>query len=376
MRALCCVHRELRLDRSYPTPTPQESEALVRVLRAGICSTDFQILAGYVPDYNHVLGHEFVGVVERCTQQPSLVGKRVVGEINCPCEECTDPDPIFRRNHAPFRTVLGIINKDGTMADYCTLPVANLHLVPEGLTDEEACFAEPLAAACRVLEQQVIARGAKVAVLGDGKLGLLIAQLLVVRGVEAITHFGRHDDKLELVEGTQRCRVHSSQDTMEQYGGAFDVCIEATGSPQGVLLAAALTRPLGTLVLKSTCAIGNDASVPAWTQIANDIVVNEKMLVGSRCGPFPPALAALQDARIKSLVRAMVSGVFSLDDGMKAMEAAKAKGAIKVQLRMDTATMQQPTLLSWRERGRDKLLKKMAAELKSPSKMELPEPLP
>jgi len=138
-----------------PLPRASGQEVLIKVLRAGVCSTDLEITRGYVPGFDNTLGHEFVGEVIDAPCAPSLVGNRVVGEINCACEPCTHPDPIFVRNHAPKRTVLGIIGRDGTMAEYCTLPAANLHLVPVNVTDKEACFAEPLAAACRIVEQQV-----------------------------------------------------------------------------------------------------------------------------------------------------------------------------------------------------------------------------
>ena len=310
-----------------------DGEAVIKVLRAGICSTDLEITRGYVPGYDHTLGHEFVGRVVDAPGEPSLVGSRVVGEINCPCEPCTHPDPVFVRNHAPVRTVLGIIGKDGTMAEFCTLPVANLHSVPDDVSDAEACFAEPLAAACRIVEQHAIQPGDAVAVIGDGKLGILIAHVLASQGF-SIAFFGRHERKLALVPAAAR-RVVVTAATASEEAAAFDVVVEASGSPQGIQLALALTRPLGTLVLKSTCSTATEASAAAtWGAIANDVVVNEKRIVGSRCGPFPPAMELLRDAATKRLVNAMVDAAVPLADGAAAMEAAGRKGALKVQLVM------------------------------------------
>lgn len=149
------VDKGLRLEEVDVPSSSADGEALIKILRAGICSTDLEIIRGYVPNFDNILGHEFVGEVVECSSDPALVGRRVVGEINCPCEPCDHEDPIFVRNHAPKRTVLGIIARDGAMAEYTSLPPANLHLVPDDVSDQEACFAEPLAAACRIVEQQV-----------------------------------------------------------------------------------------------------------------------------------------------------------------------------------------------------------------------------
>ncbi|EIE23546.1 GroES-like protein [Coccomyxa subellipsoidea C-169] len=323
----------LLLEKHHEKPTAAADEASIRVIRAGVCSTDLEILKGYVPGYDHILGHEFVGVVESCASRPQLEGKRVVGEINCACSGAeAHPDPIFNRNHSPGRTVLGIIGRNGTMAEYLTLPVVNLHLVPDQITDKEACFAEPLAAACRIAEQQVSQKGDKVAVIGDGKLGLLVAQALVVQGHTGLVHFGKHEHKLSLVQGSSWEVVDDS--TSSCHAQEFDVVVEASGSSQGITLASAMTRPMGTLILKSTCSALNDPDMPVWSNIANDIVVNEKRLQGSRCGPFGPALEALQDARLKQLLEKMVTQTFHISDGVKAIEKAQTKGVLKVQIIM------------------------------------------
>jgi len=320
------------LDADRYQPVPGEGEALVQILRAGICSTDLEIIKGYVPGFDSALGHEFVGRVAECPGQPDLVGQRVVGEINCNCDrDYQHEDPIFARNHAPNRVVLGIIAKDGCMAEYVTLPVENLHRVPDNLSDKEACFVEPLAAANRILEQKAIERGAKVAVIGDGKFGLLIAQSLAVSGMPgSLTHFGRHSDKMALVTGDITRHI-VDDDTKSNFAMAFDVCIEASGTAAGVLLAVGMTRSMGTVVLKTTCSTQVDKK-PAWAEVANDIVVQELRLVGSRCGPFPAALEQLQDPRMRSLVNAMVDRVFPLSEGLEAIKRAQTKGVIKIQI--------------------------------------------
>lgn len=322
-------------------PKPSSSEALLKITRAGCCSTDFQIIDGYVPGFDHTLGHEFVGIVVEAPSDPFLINKRVVGEINCKCGECHHPDPIFRRNHAPERTVLGIIAKDGCMAEYCTLPIENLHVVPDDVSDEEACFAEPLAAACRVAEQGMVRSNENIAVIGDGKLGLLVSHAIATQQNQlpssspaSVTCFGRHENKLNLLKPVGVTGVLVSHTTATDYSGKFDVVIEASGSPQGILLALALTPPLGTIIQKSTCStvIKDPATVLSWSAVANDVVVNEKTVVGSRCGPFPPALEMLRREETKNLVKAMLSAVIPLEDGVKAIEEAQKKGMIKVQL--------------------------------------------
>ncbi|BDA47454.1 probable 2-deoxy-scyllo-inosamine dehydrogenase [Coccomyxa sp. Obi] len=323
----------LVLEGQHAKPIANADEALIRVIRAGICSTDLEILKGYVPGYDHILGHEFVGIVEACAAKPELEGSRVVGEINCPCSNAEiHPDPIFQRNHSPGRTVLGIIGKNGTLAEYLTLPAGNLHVVPEFLTDREACFAEPLAAACRIAEQQVIQEGDKVAVIGDGKLGLLVAQVFITQGVKRLVHIGKHREKLSLVQGSTWEVVDES--TSSHHAQEFDVVVEASGSSRGISLASAISRPMGTIILKSTCSAVNDPDMPAWSNIANDVVVNEKRLQGSRCGPFAPALKAMQDDRLRKLLNDMVTEVFPISDGVKAFQMAQTKGVLKVQVSM------------------------------------------
>lgn len=272
-----------------PKPKPEPGFALIRVLRAGICNTDLEILQGYM-GFTGVLGHEFVGVVEEIegdlddlTRQ-KWIGKRVCGDINvgcATCHVCQDTEQLdslcskMSRNHCPNRTVLGILNRNGTMAEYLTLPLRNLHLVPEDIPDEVAVFAEPLAAACRIPEQGLVrydmSRPDKVAILGDGKLGLMIAEVL---GREHSRHnlpddikpvlFGKHQHKLDLVKESgveckyvSECRDEKSFNGISAaHAGKYDVVVDATGSPEGFSLAAGICRPMGTLVSGKNCDHG------------------------------------------------------------------------------------------------------------------------
>ncbi len=329
-----------------------EFQAVVKVAMVGICATDAEICRGYVKGFRHVLGHEGVGVVERVldtrTRVPvahPLVGRRVVVEINCPCSgtirdegvsERLENDKTYCRNHYPSRTVLGIIGMDGLMAERCLVPLDNCITVPDALSDIEAAFSEPLAAACRILEQGLISEDQSVCVIGDGKLGLLIAHVLIVSGVKQVFHFGRHREKLDLVEGTTKVQGGKLPDG---HTPLFDVAIEASGSPSGVQLAIELLRPMGTLVLKTTCSLDADpTTLPNWSALANDIVVNEKRLVGSRCGPMKRALELLEeDIRTRQLVRSMVDRVYTLDEGLAALEHAARRGSLKVMVQIDSA---------------------------------------
>jgi len=231
------------------------------------------------------------------------------------------------------------------MAEYCCLPIENLHAVPNDISDMEACFAEPLAAACRIAEQGLVGHSVadSVAVVGDGKLGLLVAHVLSCatkvtndgnseRQPTEVNLFGRHLDKMSLVENINRVVVEDGID-LHRFHGQFDVVVDASGSPQGIILAMSLTRPLGTLVLKSTCSGRGVERMPEWTALANDIVVNEKTVIGSRCGPFEPALKLLGDPQTKQLVKRMLSATLPLDPcGLEAIQTSQKKGTLKVQI--------------------------------------------
>jgi alcohol dehydrogenase len=305
---------QYRPDVSDPAPPP--GEALIRTRLAGICNTDLEIMRGYM-GFRGILGHEFVGVVARADDAPEWVGQRVVGEINAYCGQC----PTCRRGdptHCPQRTTLGIDRRDGAMADYFTLPVKLLHPVPAGIPDEWAVFTEPLAAACEITERVHVRPGDRVVVLGDGKLGLLVAQVLQLTGCDLLA-VGRHPDKLSVLE-RRGIRTLIAGERVEP--GA-DVVVEATGSQAGFAAARALVRPRGTLVLKSTFHgdVGLDLSM---------VVVDEVTMIGSRCGPFPPALRLLEQRLVD--LESLIHDTFPLDDGLMAFERAAAPGVLKVLL--------------------------------------------
>jgi threonine dehydrogenase-like Zn-dependent dehydrogenase len=299
-----------------PDPAPPPGEALIRTRLAGICNTDLEIVRGYM-GFQGVLGHEFVGEVARADGAPELVGRRVVGEINAYCGEC----PTCRRGdstHCPNRTTLGIDRRDGTMADYFTLPTSLLYPVPSTIPDEWAVFSEPLAAACEIIEQVAIRPTDRVIVLGDGKLGLLVAQVLGLTGCDLLA-VGRHQEKLAILE---RRGIRTRMADEEIAPGA-DVVVEATGSAEGFAATRALVRPRGTLVLKST--FHGDVSLNL-----SMVVVDEVTIVGSRCGPFPPALRLLEQRLVD--VEPLIHETFALEDGLAAFEQAAARGVLKVLL--------------------------------------------
>jgi len=317
MRALWLEDRRLRLRDDVPIPAPPSGEALVRVIRAGICNTDIELTQGYYP-FTGIPGHEFVGVVE---QGPSaLVGRRVVGEINAVCGAC-GACLAGRRTHCERRTVLGIVSRHGAFADYLILPAENLHPVPDAVSSDAAVFTEPLAAALEIQEQVPIGVRDRVLVVGDGKLGQLVAQTLALTGC-ALLVVGQHDAKLAVLaaRGIETGRVDRAT------RGAFDVAVECTGNPEGFAVAQRAVRPRGTLVLKSTYAGG-------LTLDASAVVVQELTLVGSRCGPFAPALRLLEEQRIA--VEPLIQARYALRDGLVAFEQAQRPGVLKVLLEMD-----------------------------------------
>jgi threonine dehydrogenase-like Zn-dependent dehydrogenase len=326
MRALILTDHGPELCSNYPMPQPAANEALIGVRLAGICSTDLQLIAGYKGGYRGVLGHEFVGEVLAAPGNPAWEGARVVGEINIGCGNCD----LCRRGlgkHCRSRQSLGIINRDGAFADYLTLPVANLHVVPAGLADELAVFAEPLAAALQIREQVAIAPSSRVYVLGDGRLGLLVAQVLAVSGCE-LTVIGRNPSKLALLDqrlGTKQVNANDANALAALANRPADVVIEVTGSPQGFAQAGTLVRPGGTLVVKSTF-------VDKLTNFdLSRLVVDEITLVGSRCGPFAPALRLLQSGLLQ--IQPMIRACYSLDEGVAALDYASRKGVLKVLIR-------------------------------------------
>lgn len=303
----------LRLERDRATPRVS-NESLVRVVRAGICNTDLEIVKGYM-GFRGVLGHEFVGIVE----EGEMRGARVVGEINAydgTCPTCLRGDV----THCPNRTTLGIVNRDGAFAEYLTLPARNLHRVPDSVSDAQAVFVEPLAAACEITDRIHIRPTDRVCVIGDGKLGLLCAQVLHLTGCDLLT-IGRHANKLEIL----RRRGIATTTDPDSIRGRFDVVVDCTGHASGFDLARKLTRPRGTLVLKSTFHGGQDTTFAP-------IVIDEISIIGSRCGPFAPALRLLEKKLVD--VDTMISAEYPLTRGIEAFERAVAPGVLKVQIVM------------------------------------------
>lgn len=322
----------------HPLPQRAAEEARVRVTLAGICRTDLEIVKGY-KGFSGVLGHEFVGVVDALPDGydgPLKIGTRVVAEINCVPPGSTSRTA-FERAQDPRRTTLGIRNRDGVFADYVNVPIENLHIVNSEVRDEEAVFAEPLAAACQVLEQLRFVAGQRVIVLGTGKLGLLCAQVIAATASVELTAIGRHARGLELLQtrGISALREEAAAGL-----SAADVVIECTGSAAGFSLAQRLLRPRGTLVLKSTYAAqvvpgSGDAESRAWQDAMTRIVVDETTVIGSRCGPFATALSLLAHKQID--VMSLIEARYELAAGADAFAHAARRGALKVLLSMSTA---------------------------------------
>lgn len=304
----------LRVVDDYPEPTPAPDEVLIGVRLAGVCSTDLEIARGYM-DFAGVPGHEFVGKVLHGPAE--LLGRRVVAEINCPPPEAPASLSLDERKHAAGRTVLGILGRDGAMAERVALPARNCLPVPDRVSDEQAVFAEPLAAACQVLHDRPIAAGERVAVLGTGRLGLLCAQALATRDCE-LTAIGRNPRTLALCRelGINACRLDEASSERR-----FDVVVECTGASAGLSAALRLTRPRGTIVLKSTYAAPPDVDLAA-------IVVDEIRVVGSRCGPMDEALRWLERGAVR--VEPLIDARYPLARAAEAFEHAARPGTLKV----------------------------------------------
>ncbi len=315
----------LKLDNNYPKPKPNEGEALIRVTLAGICNTDYEITKGYM-GYVGILGHEFVGVVEEVNssnrEDSKWLGKRVVAEISYGCD---DPSCEWcaKKNyrHCPKRHTLGIWRKDGCFAEYLTMPLKVLFEVPDKVKDEQAVFVEPLAAACEITEQLHIEPMFKVLVLGDGKLGLTTALALHAQNVDVLL-VGKHQNKLEIAQA-QGLKTQLLHEFIPQK--IYDVVVEATGTASGFETSMALTKPRGTLVLKSTVATGKELNLAP-------IVIDEITVLGSRCGQFPPALRLLENNRID--FSRMISKIYTIDKAIEAFEANKLKDTIKILVKM------------------------------------------
>lgn len=310
--------KKLSFRDDIPKPVPNIDEALIKISLAGICNTDIEITKGYM-NFTGILGHEFIGFVEEAND-PSYIGQRVTGEINCPCYTCE-----YCQNglmhHCPNRSVIGIVKRDGAFAEYITLPIKNLYILPEDISDEEAVFVEPLAAGFQILEQLHIRPDHNVAILGDGKLGLLIAMIFRLSCCE-LTVFGKHKSKLSLLEDMGINTIFVD-DMSKDF--SFDVVIEATGSESGLRQAMTITKPRGTIVMKTT--IAEDVAVKL-----SSIVINEITVIGSRCGPFKTAISALQKKFIN--VSSLITSTFPLEKGIEAFKKSIDKRSIKVLLKI------------------------------------------
>ncbi|MBI4893654.1 MAG: alcohol dehydrogenase catalytic domain-containing protein [Acidobacteria bacterium] len=298
-----------------PTPRRQPGHSLLRLVCGGICNTDIELLRGYY-GFSGTPGHEFVAEVLE-SDDPRLPGRRVTGEINLPCRRCGWCLRGLGR-HCPHRTVLGIVKHPGAFSDFFTLPDENLHVIPNTIPTQHAVFAEPVAAACEILDQVRIPKAAPVAVLGDGKLGLLIAQVLQAHGAQ-VTLYGRHKSKLKIA----RAAGVATEISNKLPRAAYDYSVEATGSSDGLTAAVQITRPRGTIILKSTV----HDRVPLDTA---PVIVNEITLIGSRCGRFEPALKLLKSGRLQ--LDQMISDQFALTDAPRAFARAQEPGVLKVLL--------------------------------------------
>ncbi len=314
MRALV-FDGNLHLRTDYPDPTPLPGESIVKVELAGICGTDLEITRGYM-GYRGVPGHEFVGRVVQ-SEIATMVGRRVVGEINASCGKCDRCIDGLGR-HCATRTVLGILGRDGAFAEYLRLPNANLLPLPDTVADESAVFVEPYAAACEIFDQARLRRTDRIAILGDGRLGAMVALALHGDQFTPVVA-GHHPEKLKRLSA-----LGLRTQLAEELAPGYDVVIDCTGHSDGFTLAIATVRPRGTIILKSTAAAGAAINLAP-------LVINEITVIGSRCGRFQPAIAALAAARFDP--RPLIDGEFSLDDGVAAFAAAADKSKFKIVIR-------------------------------------------
>lgn len=315
MKALHLSGTDFTLRRDHPMPERLPGEVLVRVIRAGVCETDLQLIQGYM-GFEGVLGHEFVGIAE----SGEYAGQRVVGEINCSCWECATCRSGLP-THCPNRSVLGILGHDGAFAEYIAVPEKNLHVVPDTLSTDQAVFVEPVAAAYQILKQRLVERGQSVVVLGDGRLGNLCAQVLADFGCKVIV-VGKHEQKLAILrEINPRIETVLLNEATPDRGA--DVVVDCTGSPTGLPTALQHVKPWGTVVLKTTVA-------EEQTLALAPIVIDEVRVVGSRCGPFGDAIVGLQSGRVA--VEPLISDRFPLDKAVEALEATSTQPVLKVLL--------------------------------------------
>ena len=318
MKALV-YDKELKLVTDYQKPTLKPNEVLIKTKMVGICNTDYEITKGYM-GYCGILGHEFVGVVESVGENvdKKWINKRVVGEINCACQDCSYCHQNLQR-HCPNRSTLGIWKKDGCFCEYFTLPVENVFEISNNIDDETATFTEPLAAGYEILEQVHIKPNSKVAIVGDGKLGLCISLVFSAMNIDFV-HIGKHEEKLKISK-EQGAKTMLLSELKDEDKMSFDVVVEATGSTGGFEVSASLVKPRGTLVLKSTIAAKEGLNLAT-------IVVNEITIVGSRCGQFKPIIKLLENKKINP--KPLIDGIYSVEDFKCAFEKNSQKGTLKV----------------------------------------------
>lgn len=315
MKALYLSGKNLELRHDCPPPVPAPGEVLVRVIRAGICETDLQLIQGYM-GFDGILGHEFVGIAE----SGNLAGQRVVGEINCSCwscKTCLSGLP----THCPHRSVLGILGHDGAFAEQISVPEKNLHAVPESLSTDEAVFVEPLAAAYQILKQGLAERNQSVVVLGDGRLGNLCAQVLADHGCHVLV-IGKHQEKLRILSDLNS-QIRTAHLAEAEADRSADVVVDCTGSSSGLSTALQYVKPWGTIVMKTTVA-------GEQTLALAPVVIDEVRIVGSRCGPFTDALTGLQSGRI--VVQPLISDRFNLNEAVEAISTTATTPVLKVLL--------------------------------------------
>ena len=317
MQCLWLEQQKLTFQRGVLIPIPTRDQALIRILLAGICSTDLELQRGYYP-FSGIPGHEFVGVVVDTLDDPTWIGKRVVGEINIACGQCETCKMGLVR-HCEARKTLGIHSWNGVFAEYCVLPMTNLHIVPVNVPDEMAVFIEPLAAAYEILEQTPIQQNDRVLIIGAGRLGILAAMVIQQTGCRLDVVI-RHPKQQKLLERLCMNAITSPDIGQRNY----DIVIDATGSRDGITQAFKSVRPRGRIILKSTYQGNAEVNLSAF-------VVDEVTLIGSRCGPFKPAMQLLADGRIDP--RPLIDAIFSLKKGLNAFEQAAMQGVLKVLVR-------------------------------------------
>jgi threonine dehydrogenase-like Zn-dependent dehydrogenase len=321
MKALLCAPPSVALTTQAAMPIPPQGESLVKVVMTGICRTDLELTRGYM-GFEGILGHEFVGMIDD-DSSPLAKGTRVVGEINAGCGKCQWCGKGLER-HCPNRSVLGILNRNGCMAQWLTLPYSNLLPVPAALSNQDATFTEPVAAVLEIFEQIKVEPAHRVCILGDGKLGLLTAMVFGKKHDGPLTLVGHHKTKLDTV--SDFCTTCLETDSRDQACKSWDLVIDVTGKSSGLQLAMQLVKPRGTIVLKSTMAAADALDL-------TPLVIDEITVVGSRCGQFAPALSFLTKHSLP--LHRIIDRIYSMDKAQEAWQHANTPGALKILLQVE-----------------------------------------